>query len=136
VEKRAEAGKPTKFSVTYELTVYAQYHVVDAAKAVPATITPELAPFVAERPPHIVFTEPLRLFSRQVVGDEESVAHRAETLCRGRPGSLGRALEYSTISNISEYALRAGHADCGQQTLLLMTRCCVSTAFRRAGSPE
>src|SRR5690606_9708405 len=31
------------------------------------------------------------------------------------------ALEYSTISNISEHALRTGHADCGQQTLLLMT---------------
>ena len=31
------------------------------------------------------------------------------------------AREYSTISNISDYALRAGHADCGQQTLLLMT---------------
>jgi transglutaminase-like putative cysteine protease len=29
--------------------------------------------------------------------------------------------EYSTISNISDYALRAGHADCGQQTLLLIT---------------
>jgi transglutaminase-like putative cysteine protease len=31
------------------------------------------------------------------------------------------AREYSTISNISDYALHAGHADCGQQTLLLMT---------------
>ena len=30
------------------------------------------------------------------------------------------AREYSTISNISDYALKAGHADCGQQTLLLM----------------
>ena len=33
------------------------------------TATPELAPQVAERPPHVVFTEPLQLFSRQVVGD-------------------------------------------------------------------
>ena len=31
------------------------------------------------------------------------------------------AREYSTISNISDYALHAGHGDCGQQTLLLMT---------------
>jgi hypothetical protein len=31
------------------------------------------------------------------------------------------AREYSTITNISDYALHAGHADCGQQTLLLMT---------------
>src|SRR5580765_4529252 len=39
VEKHAEAGKPTRLSITYELTVYAQYHAVDGAKAVPATIT-------------------------------------------------------------------------------------------------
>ena len=31
------------------------------------------------------------------------------------------ALEYSTLRTISDYALHAGHADCGQQTLLLMT---------------
>src|SRR5690606_27879610 len=30
------------------------------------------------------------------------------------------AREYSTITNISDYALHAGHADCGQQTLLLI----------------
>ena len=122
VEKRAQAGKPTKFSITYELTVYAQYHAVDGEKAVPATITPELAPFVAERPPHIVFTEPLRLFSRQVVGDEKNPWRIAQKLYAAVDQvPWAGALEYSTISNISEYALRAGHADCGQQTLLLMT---------------
>ncbi len=122
VEKRAEAGKPTKFSITYELTVYAQYHAVDGVKAVPATITQELAPFVAERPPHIVFTEPLRLFSRQVVGDEKNPWRIAQKLYAAVDQvPWAGALEYSTISNISEYALRAGHADCGQQTLLLMT---------------
>ena len=35
--------------------------------------------------------------------------------------SQAGAREYSTISNISDYALHAGHADCGQQTLLLIT---------------
>src|SRR6185437_13405453 len=61
-EKIAQAGKPTKFSVTYELTLYAQYHAIDAAKVVPETITPALAPYVAERPPHVVFSEPMRVF--------------------------------------------------------------------------
>ena len=122
VEKRAEAGKPTKFSVTYEVTVYAQYHTVDPDQAVAATITPELAPLVAERPPHIVFTEPLRLFSRQVVGEEKNPWRIAQKLYAAVDQvPWAGALEYSTISNISDYALRAGHADCGQQTLLLMT---------------
>jgi transglutaminase-like putative cysteine protease len=121
MEKRARSGKPTKFSITYELTVYAQYREAAAAAAVPATITDELAPFVAERPPHIVFTEPLRLFSQQVVGDETNPWRIAQKLYAAvdRIPWAG-AIEYSTISNISDYALHAGHADCGQQTLLLM----------------
>jgi transglutaminase-like putative cysteine protease len=122
LEKAATGGQPTKFSVTYELTVYAQYHAVDADKAVPATITAELAPFVAERAPHIVFTQPLRLFSQQVVGDENNpwrIAQKLYAAVDRIPWAGAR--EYSTITNISAYALKTGHADCGQQTLLLMT---------------
>jgi len=122
LEARARAGEATTFSVSYELDVYAQYHAVDVGKVVPATITPELAPYVAERPPHIVFSEPLQLFSRQIVGDEKNpwrIAQKLYAAVDRIPWAGAR--EYSTISDISEYALRAGHADCGQQTLLLMT---------------
>jgi transglutaminase-like putative cysteine protease len=122
LEKPAQAGKPTSFSITYEVTVYAQYHQVDPAKVVPATITPELAPFVAERPPHIVFTEQMRLFSRQVVGEEKNPWRIAQKLFAAVDAiPWAGAREYSTLTNISDYALHAGHADCGQQTLLLMT---------------
>src|SRR5262249_33755007 len=122
LEKASKAGAKTKFSITYEVTVYAQYHVVAADKAVPATITSELAPYVAEGPPHIVFTQSLRLFSQQVVGDEKNpwrVAQKLFAAVDAVPWAGAR--EYSTITNISDYALHAGHADCGQQTLLLMT---------------
>ena len=38
-----------------------------------------------------MFTDDLRKFSREVVGDEtQSVSHRAEAVPRGRPDSLGR----------------------------------------------
>jgi hypothetical protein len=122
LEKPAAAGKPTKFAITYELTVYAQYHAVNADKVVPTIITPELAPFVAERPPHIVFGQDMRVFSRQVVGDEKNpwrIAQKLYAAVDQIPWAGAR--EYSTITNISDYALHAGHADCGQQTLLLMT---------------
>jgi hypothetical protein len=122
LQKRAAAGKPTVFSITYELTVYAQYHAVDADKVVAPTITPALAPFVAERPPHIVFSEPLRIFSRQIVGAEKNPWRIAQKLFAAVDQvPWAGAREYSTITNISDYALHAGHADCGQQTLLLMT---------------
>ncbi|HEY0199652.1 MAG TPA: transglutaminase domain-containing protein [Rhodanobacter sp.] len=122
LEKPAQSGRETTFSVTYDVTVYAQYHDIDASKVVAQATTPELAPFVAERPPHIVFTDAMRTFSRKVVGDEKNPYRIAQKLFAAvdRIPWAG-AREYSTISNISDYALHAGHADCGQQTLLLMT---------------
>jgi transglutaminase-like putative cysteine protease len=122
LEKPAVAGRKTVFSVTYELTLLAQYHAIDADKVQAETITPELAPFVAERAPHIVFTDAMRAFSRKVVGEEKNPYRIAQKLFAAvdRIPWAG-AREYSTISNISDYALHAGHADCGQQTLLLMT---------------
>ena len=121
-EKTAQAGKPTTFSVTYELTIYAQYQAIDPAKVVPATLTPELKPYLAERSPHIVFTEPMRLFSRQVVGNETNPYRIAQKLFAAVDEiPWAGAREYSTISNIGDYTLHAGHGDCGQQTLLLLT---------------
>ncbi len=121
LERTAVAGKPTEFTVSYELTVYARHHAIDPSRVVPATIDAELAPFVAERAPHVVFTESLRLLSRQIVGDETHpwrIAQKLYAAVDRIPWAGAR--EYSTISNISDYALHAGHADCGQQTLLLI----------------
>ncbi len=118
----AEAGKRTDFSVTYELTIFAQHTPIDPDKVFAANLTPELLEHVRERPPHIVFTDAIRRFSRDAVGDEKNPYHVAQKLFAAvdRIPWAG-ALEYSTITNISDYALHAGHADCGQQTLLLMT---------------
>jgi len=122
LEKPAAAGAPTVFSVTYELTVFGQSHAIDPDRVVTAQITPELAPFIAQRPPHVVFTEAMRAFSRRVVGDETNpyrIVRKLFAAVDQIPWAGAR--EYSTISNISDYALHAGHADCGQQTLLLIT---------------
>jgi transglutaminase-like putative cysteine protease len=122
LEQPAHADKPTAFSITYELTIYGQYTPIDPDKVVPAKITPELAPFVSERAPHVVFTDAMREFSKRAVGDEKNpyrIAHKLFAAVDRIPWAGAR--EYSTISNIGDYALHAGHADCGQQTLLLIT---------------
>jgi len=120
-EKPAVANAPTAFSVTYELTVLAQYTGINPDEVVPAPATPELAAFVAERPPHIVFNKSLRLFSEQIVGAEKNPWRIAQKLFAAVDEiPWAGAREYSTITNISDYALHAGHADCGQQTLLLI----------------
>jgi transglutaminase-like putative cysteine protease len=121
-EQTARAHRPTAFSVTYEVTLYAQYHAIDPDKVMPARITPQLAPYVAERAPHIVFTGPLRVFSRQVVGDATNpyrIAQRIFAAVDEIPWAGAR--EYSTIPDLSAYTLRAGHGDCGEQTMLLVT---------------
>lgn len=121
LEKPAESGTPTEFSISYELTIYAQYQPVDPERAEPAAMTPELEPYLSERPPHIVFNQSLRLMSEQIVGNETNPWRIAQKLFAAVDEiPWAGAREYSTITNISDYALHAGHADCGQQTLLLM----------------
>ncbi|HZX81687.1 MAG TPA: transglutaminase-like domain-containing protein [Lysobacter sp.] len=126
LEQRAKAGEPTRFSISYELTVYGQVNTIDPARVLPldaATIARDgLAAHLGERAPHIVYTDAMRAFSKQVVGEETNPARIARKLFDAvdRIPWAG-AREYSTLANISDYALHAGHADCGQQTLLLMT---------------
>ncbi len=122
LERDARAGEPTKFSVTYELTVFAQHHSIDADKVLATPALPALRAHLGERLPHIAFTPEIRQFSRNIVGDEKNPYRIAQKLFAAvdRIPWAG-AREYSTISNISNYALKAGHADCGQQTLLLIT---------------
>ena len=125
LEKTARAGQPTRFAVDYELTVSARYHALDPDRITAGPARPgdadALAPVLAEEPPHIVFTDALRRRSREIVGDEVHPYRIAQKLFAAVDTiPWGSAREYSTISNISDYALHAGHADCGQQTLLLI----------------
>jgi transglutaminase-like putative cysteine protease len=122
LEQSARSGAPVAFSITYELTVFARHFEIDPKKVVPLAPDPKLAPYLEERSPHIVFTPEMRKFSREVVGEEKNpylIARKLFDAVDRIP--WGGAREYSTISSISDYALHAGHADCGQQTLLLMT---------------
>lgn len=122
LEQPAVQGQPTRFSVSYEVTIRARRFDVDPAKVVAAPARPELTQFLAERAPHVVFTDELKAFSRAVVGSETdpwAITRKLYEAVDRIPWAGAR--EYSTISNISEYAFRAGHADCGQQTLLLIT---------------
>lgn len=122
LEKLAKKGAPTTFWITYEVTIYARHFDLDPQRVVATAATPDLAPYLGERGPHIVFTDAIKQFSQSVVGDEKNPYRIAQKLFDAVDRiPWGGAREYSTISNISDHALHAGHADCGQQTLLLMT---------------
>lgn len=122
LEKPALAGTPTEFSIEYELTTSSRHTDLDPDAVLPVPADPALAPYLAEEPPHIVFTDALRLYSAQIVGDETNPYRIAQKLFAAVDTiPWAGAREYSTLRNISDYALHAGHADCGQQTLLLIS---------------
>jgi len=121
LEAPASKGAPTEFSITYELTNYAQHWTIDPNKVTATPPLSELREHLGERPPHIVFTPALREYSKRIVGNETNpyrIALKLFDAVDKIPWAGAR--EYSTITNISDYTLNAGHGDCGQQTLLLM----------------
>ncbi len=125
LEKKAEDGKETVFSVEYELTNHAVFKPIDPQQVQPVTASDNLDAWLQERPPHIVFTDTLRALSKHIVGNETNPYRIAQKLFAwvDREIPWASAREYSTISNISEYALLNRHGDCGIQTLLFITLC-------------
>jgi len=84
-----------------------------------------------ERPPHIVFTPEIRRIVREVAGDEPNPLLKAKKLYRWVCENVRYCaeMEYSTIFNISDKAMRTRRGDCGVQALAFITLC------RAAGVP-
>ena len=122
-EKKSNGAQPTIFSVEYQLTQHGTYTHIDPDKVRPVQADSTLQPFLAERPPHIVFSEKLRALSRKIVGNEKNPYRIARKLFAWVDANIpwASAREYSTIRNISAYAYRNRHGDCGIQTLLFIT---------------
>nr|WP_237709675.1 transglutaminase-like domain-containing protein [Microbulbifer agarilyticus] len=126
MERVAEKGVPTEFSVRYAFDSLSRFTEIEADAVKPvstqAATSENLTTYLSERAPHIQFTPELRALSEKIVGDETNpyrIAQKLFTYVDQIPWAGAR--EYSTIRNISQYAAQAGHADCGQQTLLLIT---------------
>ena len=130
-EKNVLAGQPTRFEALYEYTSYGSYAAVTAENVEPLRPSTHLESYLAERPPHIVFTPQIRELSEEIVGDETNPYLIARKIFgwidANRPWASAR--EYSTIANISMYCLNEGHGDCGIKALLAMT------LFRLNGIP-
>ncbi|WP_295799812.1 transglutaminase-like domain-containing protein [uncultured Microbulbifer sp.] len=121
LEKTAKKGVPTEFRVSYRFDSLSSYTRIDA-EAIEPLDSRALEPYLAERLPHIEFSPQMRSLSARIVGDEKNPYRIAQKLfAHVDEIPWAGAREYSTIRNISRYAAEAGHADCGQQTLLLIT---------------
>jgi hypothetical protein len=125
LERPSAGTAKTKFSVEYEYTANGVYVPVDPARVTAPAITPDLAPFVREEPPHMVFTPELKKLSQEIVSGESNPLLIARKLFAWVDTNItwASAREYSTVPNISMYAFENHHGDCGMQTLLFMTLC-------------
>jgi len=122
--ERPSAGQEkTQFLVNYEFTSYGSYVPIVPDSVIPAEPSPELLAFLVEEYPHIVFTPELKAISAKIVGDEKNpymIARRLyEWIDLNIPWASAR--EYSTIRNISQYAIENLHGDCGIKALLFIT---------------
>ncbi|MCZ8165724.1 transglutaminase domain-containing protein [Silanimonas sp.] len=123
-ETTAVAGRATVVSITYRVRTYTRVAHLDAGVGLALSVAEhsDLAEYLAERPPHVVFHPELRAFSARSIGDATApvdVARRLFDAVSAKPWAVAR--EYSTVDNLSLHALRQPHADCGEKAMLLIT---------------
>lgn len=126
MERRAEAGRPTVFSETFEYASAGEWHALSPSDVLPYDTTSALyRQYTAERERHIVFTPRLRQLAARLVEGETNPLLQARRIFRWVNDRFpwASAREYSTIDNIPEYVLLNRHGDCGQVSLLFITLC-------------
>ena len=126
MEAKAVAGEPTVFSEEFEYTVFGEWHKITPDMVKPYDKTSEIyKKYTAEREKHIVFSDRMRHLADSLTQGIDNPYLQAwaifEWINANFPWSGAR--EYSTLANIPEYVLDAGHGDCGQKTLLFCTLC-------------
>jgi len=125
LEKKAEQGKKTEFSVIYEYTSFGTFTAIDPTSVETVQPKDELQEFLVERPPHIVFSDELKELSQKIIDGEKNPYLRAQKLFSWVDENIpwASAREYSTIQNLSHYPYENKHGDCGLQTMLFITLC-------------
>ncbi len=124
-EQPSAGENETQFQVVFEFTNHAVYQQIDPQVIGLVSPTSELAPYMAERPPHIVFTPELKALSKQIVGEETNPYFIARKIFQWIDDNIpwASAREYSTMENISDYVYQNRHCDCGMHQILFMTLC-------------
>ena len=126
MQKPAMKDQPTIFNIVLEVTNYNEANLI-----LPELIKPYnkesglYKTYIAERAPHIVFTDKIKNLSKETVGDEKNPYLAAKKIFTWISTNIpwAGAREYSTIENISDYCITNKHGDCGIKTLLFMTLC-------------
>ncbi|MEW6236282.1 MAG: transglutaminase-like domain-containing protein [Candidatus Omnitrophota bacterium] len=124
LEKKTQAGKPTAFTIDYEYVSSPRYGEIDSQK-VTALVPAKARRFTLEEPPHIVFLPEMGALLESIAGEETNPYTIAKRIYDwiGENFRYSYAPEYSTIRNLSHYALAKRYGDCGQIAMLFITLC-------------
>ena len=129
-QRISDPSRPVVFEEEFEYVSRAYYPNITDADALPLPGDYDGA-YLAERPPHIVFTPELQRTVREVVGDETHPLAKARRIFHFVTDTIRYCAEeeYSVIPSLTIKALTSGKGDCGAQSMLFITMC------RAAGIP-
>lgn len=119
-----------KFAIDFEYDSYAYYPKLDDAKVQPLPAGFDQG-YLAERPPHIVFSPEIRKAVAEAVGDETNPLAKARKIFHWINEHVRYAYEdeYCTIPSFSQKMITCRKGDCGIHGTLFITMC------RAAGVP-
>lgn len=116
-----ELLKGQEFSVEYSYESHLKYNDPD-----PSQVSKEQPSFDTEElEPHIIFTPYIKELAKEIIGDEKNPLIRARKIYDYITQNVKYSYmrEYSTMTNIPEYAALNLKGDCGVQALLFITLC-------------
>ena len=113
------------FSVVYSYIHTEKYHDLTLPGTEPLHSEAELAPFLAEEDPHIVFTPYIRTLAAELTGGVEDTLEKARRIYDFITLNMKYTYmpAYFGLENISENCARNFTGDCGVFALLFITLC-------------
>jgi hypothetical protein len=124
MEKKAEAGKATVFSIAWSYNSSGQYFDPEKIKIQSYDKNSGLyRKYTAEQPPQINFSERVRNTADSITGFETNPYEILKKIYYWFSDNIpwAGALEYSIMHDIPEYVLENRKGDCGMQTFLLIS---------------
>ena len=114
-----------EFSVTYSYVHTARFHDLAAPGTVPPLDGEELALYLREEPPHIMFTPYLRDLAEELTGGKDSPLEKARSIFDFITLNMRYTFmpAYFGLENIAENCARSFTGDCGVFALLFITLC-------------
>jgi len=129
-QRISDLSAPLRFAAEYSF-IHAAYHPALNEEEAVADPARRHEAFLAERPPHVVFTDELKRIVDGLVGRESNPLRKARRFFEWIHAHIRYCAEqeYATIPSLTRWALERRRGDCGVQVMLFLSMC------RYAGIP-